>query len=463
MNLNDFEILKACPDVAAETWVIGLSGGLDSVVLLHYCVQYRNRFAPTLQLRCVHVNHGLAPEADQWQALCESLAGTLGVECLSVALTLDRSYHSKGGGGLEKRARDGRYEAFRQQVPAGALLMLAHHQQDQVETVLYRLFRGSGVLGLGGMQVYSEREGLRIWRPFLNVPKSDLQSYAHENGLNWAEDPSNADSRFDRNFIRNDVVPVITRRWPQLGRQVTRSARLNAESAALLNELAEIDWQQVVVATSHPDLLDIVSLQQLSDQRLRNLLRFWLLRQGASLPSEAVLGQITRCVRQHRHDQQVSICWGDKTQRWQVAQYSGQLAVGRALEDSGAAVVLEYDRPHELASGFGVVRVLAVPCRQPLGWNLTFTAPKGAVFEVRFRQGGETFRPQGRPSKSLKKWFNSWRIPYWLRDAWPLLYCNGELLIVLGCGHRDFSVAGDDAAYQNYEISWQGMPGWIEI
>ena len=210
--------------------VVALSGGLDSVVVLHVLADMPA--ARARGLRAVHVHHGLHPDADAWQRLCETICSALQVSLRSVNVDVPRD----GGEGLEAAARHARRAVFAEELGVGEVLVLAHHRDDQAETFLMRALRGSGVDGLGAMQPWRAFANGWLWRPLLGHPRSDLQAYAQAHGLRWIEDPSNADARFDRNFLRQRVLPLLRERWPQADASFARSANLCADAAGLLDE-----------------------------------------------------------------------------------------------------------------------------------------------------------------------------------------------------------------------------------
>lgn len=261
------------------------SGGLDSTVLLHGLAQLRTVHG--FALRAIHVHHGLSPHADAWAAHCQAACDTL-----AVPLTVVRVAVTPTDKGLEAAARSARLNAFADFFKQETLdwLMLAQHRDDQVETVLFRLLRGAGSRGLAGMRPESVQNGVRLWRPLLNLPRAALRNGATAQGLSWVEDESNADSRHTRNWLRNDILPRLRTRFPGLDAVLARTATQLAEDAALLDALAEIDAQAVYDADGR---IRTQALAQLPEPRARNLLRHWLAGQGIHL-DHARLGDVLR-------------------------------------------------------------------------------------------------------------------------------------------------------------------------
>lgn len=264
----------------ADRLCVGLSGGRDSVVLLHLL----SRLDLGARLFAVHVHHGLSPNADAWKAFCTAYCRNL-----DVPLRIERVAVEGGTGlGLEAAARQARYAAFAR-CPADCLL-LAHHQGDQAETLLFNLVRGAGVAGAAAMPVERRLGGLRLLRPLLAVAREDIVAYAEENGLAWIEDESNADTGFSRNFLRHAVMPVLAGRFPGAAVCLAAAAGHFAEAGELLTDLGELDWQ----ACADGDSLPLAALRRLSPARLKNLLRHRLRQLGWRAPAAARLNEFVR-------------------------------------------------------------------------------------------------------------------------------------------------------------------------
>jgi len=263
--------------------VVALSGGVDSVVLLHVLADLRtdNRWGKhAYRLSALHVNHGLSPNADHWAVFCEALCASLNVPCECRCVDVDLESHD----GLEGAARRARHAAFAQTVNADWIL-LAHHRDDQAETLLFNLLRGSGLGGAGAMR---ERNG-RLLRPLLKTTRSMIESYARKRHLEWVEDESNDDTRHARNFLRGCVIPEISRRFPAAGKNLAAAAARFAEAEELLDDLARIDLGN---AASFP--VPVATVARLEDRNARNALRYMLKKNGVRIPSESRLREALR-------------------------------------------------------------------------------------------------------------------------------------------------------------------------
>jgi len=290
----------------APTWpdaslCIALSGGVDSVALLQAAREVAARH-PGLQLRALHVDHGLQPQSGEWAASCRELCGRLAIpfEVLELKLV------PRKGESVEAEARSERYAALSAALEPGECLLTAHHADDQLETVLLQLFRGAGVAGLAAMPPSAALgPGLHL-RPLLQASREEIVEFAKLRGLEWIDDPMNTESRFDRSYLRHEVLPSIIQRWPAAARTVGRSARHLAEAQGLLEALAEIDASRYL---DNEGTLAVAGLLQLPHARRVNVLRWWIVRQGLGLPSTARLESIIRDVLPARPDAHPVVTW----------------------------------------------------------------------------------------------------------------------------------------------------------
>lgn len=309
------------PPTTQRLWV-AYSGGLDSHVLLHALAAayapspHTSPLLPRKTLHAIHVHHGLQPEADAWVRHAETVCRGLQVP-LTVCYVNPQHFSDHSP---EAAAREARYQAFAAHLDTKTdVLVLAHHLDDQAETLLHRLCRGTGVLGLAGMQAFSRnRYGVGMARPLLSVPRDTLRAYAEQHALHWVEDSSNQDTRFDRNFIRHQLLPLITQRWPRAPRAFSRTARLCREAQALITQQATQDlatvtyvseaargtrgavpeaWlakEQAALGQAKGDGVSVKKLLALPSGRRRAVLRVWLHAKGLASPNQAHLARIER-------------------------------------------------------------------------------------------------------------------------------------------------------------------------
>lgn len=290
--LNDEQIIKNIRFLTcAKKYWIGFSGGMDSHVLLDLLVQaFRSNKegeAP-IEIGAIHVHHGLSPKADAWVLHCEQVCAALQVPL--VVLWVDAT--PVEGESPEEVARIVRLKAWEHFLQKGEALLLAHHQNDQAETILLRLFRGAGPLGLGGMLPKSNLGPHEVIRPLLEYSQMDLMAYAKTRGLEWIEDESNTDRRFDRNFLRHEILPNLMARWPRVVRSVSRAGALCLETVTAVQVLAYEDFLRVQGRSE--SALSVKALLELDPVRRKGAIRYWLQHLGFLLPSRDHLERIVR-------------------------------------------------------------------------------------------------------------------------------------------------------------------------
>ncbi|MDE0244915.1 MAG: tRNA lysidine(34) synthetase TilS [Gammaproteobacteria bacterium] len=291
---------RLCPDWRERPLLVAFSGGPDSTALLlalHELLGESGR----KRLRAAHVNHGLHPDSGDWARHCMDRARALGVSlaCREVEV-------QAGGRGVEAAARRARYEALAALMEPEECLLTAHHQDDQWETLMLRMLRGTGIAGLAGIR--EKRRLGRGWvlRPLLDVPGEDLRAWLDQRGENWIEDPSNRETEFDRSFLRNEVQPLLRGRWPGAGATAGRMARLAGETRELLRDLAEHDGRGI----ARDDSIECEGLRGLSPARRANLLRERLSALGVAAPSEARLNAALDMLLNAAADRHPEARWG---------------------------------------------------------------------------------------------------------------------------------------------------------
>ncbi len=431
------EQLAELEDIAGSParYVVAFSGGLDSTVLLHALAELRERSA--VPLLAVHVDHGLQPESLRWSEHCAGFAKLLGVDFHTSAVTVAL----KSGQGPEASAREARYSALQVQMQSGDWLLSAHHREDQAETLLLNLIRGSGPAGVAGIGAMRQFEPGWLARPMLNVDSAAIKQYAVDAHLNWIEDPSNTDRRFDRNFLRHEVLPRLASRWPDIATRLQRSATHAGEASALLLELAEIDLNRL---GGRAERLPIDDLIELSAARQRNLIRYALRRLRLSTPTTLQLDRVMSEVIPARDDAQPLVTWpGASVRRYRSRLY---------LLPEKLAEVLEYSdisgSRAELGAGLGALNFES-GAEVGLSEQLVMQG-----LSVRPRVGGEKFQPEGQShTRKLKKLLQEEGVVPWMRDRLPLVY-SGEQLVAVG----DLWIAAHAVARPGVAVRWSGRP-----
>ncbi|MGB5339450.1 MAG: tRNA lysidine(34) synthetase TilS, partial [Gammaproteobacteria bacterium] len=403
--------------VPPQYWV-AYSGGLDSHVLLHALAALRSQ--PGCVAGAVHVNHGLQHAAARMEAHCRSVCAALGLEL--VILQVDARAGS--GDSPEAAARTARYRELAGWLPAGHCLLTAQHRDDQAETLLLQLLRGSGVGGLAAMPESAPFGAGRLLRPLLNYTRQALHAYADSQQLTWIEDPSNTDTAFDRNYLRREVMPALRRRWPSATAVLARSAGHCAEAAAVMDQLGAEDLQ--VLAGRAPGTLSLSGLAVLPVVRQRNALRYWIKAATGTAPSTAILARILSDVLASRPDAEPCIRWGG----YEIRRYRDDIYLLEQRIEPRRERVLNWTlgAPLALPDAGGILSVQPEPGR---GIRAEMLARSGV--HVRYRQGGERCRPVGRGHHhSLKKLFQEEGIPPWERALIPLIYVEDQLAMVPG-------------------------------
>jgi tRNA(Ile)-lysidine synthase len=400
----------------APVWV-AYSGGLDSQSLLNAAVQLRNK-KQIKSLHAIHIHHGLQSLADTWQQHCETYCTQHKVDLQVLHLNLV----IESGQSLEAEARTARYQAINAALPAGAVLLVAQHANDQAETVLLQLARGAGPAGLAAMPVCSRSGAQYLLRPWLAFTRADLESYAQAENLTWIDDPSNADTRFARNFIRHNLLPQWQTQSLGLVKTLNRVAQQQAEALELQQALTALDLVQCL----HEDArwfapsLCIKALLSFSPLRQAHILRAWFKQQGCIAPNRARLENLQHMLCQSTADSDLLLAWSDVI----VRRYRDDLYLMKHNTDP--------------------LKVVQYPCTAGQEGLATEQVNK---IEIRYRQGGECWQWHGH-QRDLKKIWQAAGIPAWLRDDYPLLYIGDELVAIPDIGVADaWCVKTENAVY----------------
>ena len=447
-------LVPGFPDVAL---CVALSGGVDSVALLAALAgepaaaaaqpRKRGRSRPAgPRIRAVHVHHGLHPNADQWAAHCEKVAAHLGVPLTIVRVKVDRPR----GSSLEAEARAARYEALSNALQPGEVLLTAHHEDDQLETVLLQLLRGAGVAGLAAMPESAPFGAGQLVRPMLTCSRAEIESWVRGQGLTWVDDETNADERLDRNYLRRRVLPAIRERWPSAASAVSRSAKHAAEARRLLDALALADVERAANGRE----LFVPRLRALDADRRRNAVRFWIARAGFALPDTRRLDEIVGPLLDARADANPQVSWNGVS----VQRHADLLSLSTTPARKGAprgapppdALEWRWQSHATLALGETGSTLTIVPDRHgPLDLD---ALPETLL--LRPRRGGERLRPsRGRPTKTLKALLQEARVPLAERERLPLVFA-GDRLIAAGDRWVEASVQATGGTPRRGRLVW---------
>ena len=420
-------------------FVVAYSGGLDSTAMLHALVAIRHQDTPlaAVPVIAIHVDHGLQADSASWGEHCRRVAASLQVELR----TLRVNVQLESGMGPEASARNARYSALHAELDRGDWLLSAHHREDQAETMVLNLIRGSGPAGVAGIGEARRFGPGWLVRPMLNVDRADLRDYADTEGLEWLEDPSNTDRRFDRNFLRHEILPRLQSRWPDIAARLQRSAGHAGEASQLLVDLAEIDFAAI---GSRSERLPIDSLSTLSAARQRNVIRYALRDLGLSTPTAMQLDRIQNELIPAREDAQPLVSWSGAS----VRRYRNGLYL--LPQDLADAVKPTTISGTEISLGAGLGRLRFEP---DAGVGLEAKLLETDLV-VKPREGGEEIRLHGQShTRKLKKLLQEEGIVPWMRDRLPLLY-SGDRLIAVG----DLWIAAEATAKPGVAVHWDGRP-----
>ncbi|QMV15208.1 tRNA lysidine(34) synthetase TilS [Vibrio spartinae] len=421
--------------------ILALSGGIDSRVLLHLLARYvRDNQCPAM---AVHVHHGLSSFAERWVERCREWCAEEGLPFQVAYIQFDTQ-----GKGLEAAARQARYQALEHYIDEGDLLLTGQHRDDQLETFLLALKRGSGPKGLSGMAASMPFHQGRLIRPLLHCARAEIEAYANTHQLSWVEDESNQDTRFDRNFLRHEVMPLLVERWPHFPQAVQRSAELCASQEALLNELLQERFQ----AALQPDnRLSVRCLLDCGEAVRAQILRMWFHQFGHQMPSRVQLEHISHQVLQAKSDANPRCRIGNH----EVRRFAGYLHYIPVYADiSDWQCQIKFNHPVELPDGLGTLTLakgaLLTECATEK--QVEFGLDKRCLsmpLWVSFNPEGLVASPVGRKGRhKLKKLFQEYRIPSWQRRRMPILLCGQQVIAVAGL-FVDEHFSGSD-----YELIW---------
>lgn len=398
--------------------LIAYSGGLDSTVLLHALHQLQKELP--MHLQAMHVHHGLSEHAGSWASFCKKSCIDLDIRLNTIKVNVD----SDSGLGIEATARSARYQALSSENVD--FIFLGHHQDDQAETLLLQLARGAGVKGLAGMaQIDLER---RLVRPLLNISRADLVEYATQHHLQWIEDESNMDAKFDRNFMRHALIPTFNKQYPNISQTLARSASHMAQASNLLDDLAMIDAEIAIDASQQSGALRLANLSTLTITRQANLIRWWLSNNQVAMPSTALLTQILKQLQSKRTDSAIKIKVANNLY---VMRYKG--------------LAFLVDEPKKLTSinllwqGEEIVilpNLSRLLFEKAIGKGIAYQRGGSDIkLRIKNREGGERFLPDlGRPRRSLKTIMQMMAMPPWQREQMPLIFMDETLVIIPNVG-----------------------------
>ncbi|MGC6405643.1 tRNA lysidine(34) synthetase TilS [Bisgaard Taxon 45] len=407
-------------------FLIGFSGGLDSTALLLLFAKLREK-QPHLQLRAIHIHHGLSANADAWVTHCQQICQQVAIPLIVEQVKVEQ--HK----GIEAGAREARYQAIRKHLLPHEMFATAHHQQDQTETFFLALKRGSGLAGLGAMQRESTLYCLPLCRPLLTFTRQMLLDYVKQAGCPWVEDESNTDSRYERNFLRHEVLPRLRQRWPHFDDAVQRSAQHCFEQQQLLNELLQADFESRFDHANRT--FNIANFSDFSLLKQKALLRRWLVACDLPMPSTIQLEQLIQDLLFAQKDRHPQFKLGDKILR----RHQETLFITRAFQEvSKIYFDIQLNEPIVLPDNLGEFCLHKQADHFLARWTaqgqirescLPFT---NQPIQLRFSYSGTVKLNEKEPNKDIKKIWQKLNVPVWQRQRIPLIFYADQLKSAVG-------------------------------
>lgn len=420
----------------SSRYLLAISGGADSLALTHLFA----RLCPSkrIRLRACYVDHGLHPDAESWGEYCRGFCHALNVQFTEIKVQLD----TLPGDSLEAKARDIRYRSLAEQMEVGSVLVTAHHLNDQAETFLLQLLRGAGPQGLAAMPEIKEFGTGYHLRPLLKVRRQAIEQYCMEHDIQWLEDPSNLDEKFDRNYIRHQLMPVIIRRWPSAPQTIARSSNHMAEMRALVDEYG-ID-KLCHHLSEDGQRFELHGTAQLSRAQLKHLLRLWLKSLQLPLPSSRKMEVLLADLIDARQQAEPLVRWPGV----EIRRYRQTLYATKPLPSMPESWCQTWDlaKPLTLPADLGSLQARAGDA------GLSLNAQQRRQLKVIFYRGGERLLMRGGFHTSLKKWFQQQAIPPWERRRLPLLVLDENIIHILGTNYYHEKYHTESGGWQ---IVWQ--------
>jgi tRNA(Ile)-lysidine synthase len=432
---------------------VAYSGGGDSTALLHAAAMLQRR--GLIEVFAFHIHHGIADDADQWLAHCADRAAAFGV-----AFDGDHVTPARQGVSLEADARRLRYAALVRlcKRTGCAVLMTAHHADDQAETVLLNLARGAGIGGLAATARNRTIDGVTLLRPFIDLPSQRLRDHLRSYSLAHVDDPSNSDRRFTRNAIRHEVMPALRRIVPSIALRLAQTATHAATMQSLLDEIGAEDLCGAADATTPTepvdadDGLDVDRLGGLSPARAANALRVWLARRGMRPPSAAALKEMLDQLLHASPDAQIELLHERQTLR----VYRNRLSIDRggAPRATFRSIAWRGEPDLVVPEWSGTLRFVATDAQ-----GFDAQALREGPLALRERRGGERLRARvDGPSRTLKNLYQEAGVAAWRRNRLPLIYLGERLLYAAGIGPNTAMLVDSMPGTELVRLEWESDP-----
>ena len=427
--INLAQITKDLSTLPAQRLLIAFSGGMDSMVLLHIFYILKQDKLINQPIIALHANHNLQPNSNAWQQFCGDWCQARNIPYITETLSLDTNQPSKPNINIEATARKARYAFFSQHMQSGDYLCTAHHQDDQLETLLLRLARGAGLTGLTAIARTTPFAGGYLHRPLLDYSRKQIEHYAKAQELQWIEDPSNQQTDFDRNYLRHQVIPALKQRWPSIAASSVKTTDLLAKNQQVIDEYTSELLGKIQNTFNG---LNINALKQLNPATRNLVLRSWLKASNHAYPTRIKLKEIAKQMLGARSDANPIVRYGStEIRRYKNFIYCFKTKYGFKTK--------AFKKERLLTNYFWQGQESIILPGSTLYFTKTYG--KGLSYDkvrpdqnsglsIGWRQTSVNCKPQGRRTKSLKKWLQEYQVPPWLRYKIPLVCCNDELIAV---------------------------------
>ena len=395
---------------------VALSGGCDSMALLFALKQLQVEL--NLSLKASYIDHGLSKNSFNWQVLCRKACKDMGILFETESINIEKIPEL----GIEGAARELRYQTLAR-LSDGMIVATAHHENDQAETLLLQLIRGAGLKGLAGMPEFDHLK--KIWRPMLKVQRHNIESFALKNHIQYIEDESNEDIRFDRNFLRKDILPKLYERFPHAANTISRSASLIAEGLNLQQSIAEDD--SLLYFSENFRRLNLKMIQNLSQERVINLVRWWLEKNQQKMPSFKVMQEIYKQIKTIRKDAKISI---NISQDTAIRAYKNELWLVPITENQK-----DYEIYWHGESEIMLPDMSRLLFKKSKGQGISMKKLGTNTIRIQNRKGGERFKPfHNQPTRTLKYLLQKSELPPWERNELPMIFIEDKLVAVPNYG-----------------------------
>ncbi len=423
---------------------LACSGGMDSCVLLHLFYLIKDEIKQDIEV--LYVNHGLQEDADKWAIFCEKQCKDYDFNFSHLRVVED----CPKGRSVEEWAREKRYKLIEEVMGDNEVLFTAHHQDDQVETFFLQALRGAGPRGLASMPLIKKKEKIIHVRPLLDYSQEYLKSYAEYHKLIWQTDKSNSDCRYDRNYFRHKLAPLIEERWPAYRETIGRLINNQKEYKILLDEIASEDLK--LAQHKSLNMLNLNAVQKLTAERQKNLMFFWLKEISLDIPGSRHAKKIISDIITSREDSSPCLNWANtEVRRYKNILYASELTVEHDID-----IEYKWNLKEDLAVLNGILMA-----KSEYGVGISQKKVAGAEFIVRYRKGGEKIQPRNSShTKTVKQLFQESSVLPWLRDTVPLIYINGELAAIPGFCIGERYSAGEDET--SWNIHWSGYENVVQ-